>query len=96
MLFSFAANGADGTHRLSSRAADAAMLDGATWQASKLVVCRALNRSLDAESEIVALAKLLDGAYRTVTDRVASNPDLRSGAGSRKRGDCRAFHRPRL
>jgi hypothetical protein len=53
------------------------MLDGATWQASKLVVGRALNRSLDAETEIVALAKLLDGAYRTVADRAASNLDLR-------------------
>jgi len=53
------------------------MLDGPTWQASKLVVCRALNRSLDAEAEITALAKLLDGAYRTVAERAASNPDLR-------------------
>ena len=53
------------------------MLDGATWQASKLVVCRALNRSLDADTEIAALAKLLDGAYRTVADRAASNPDPR-------------------
>jgi len=53
------------------------MLDGATWQASKLVVCRALNRSLDAETEIAALAKLLDGAYRAVADRAAGNPDLR-------------------
>jgi TnpA family transposase len=53
------------------------MLDGATWQASKLVVCRALNRSLDAETEITGLSQLLDGAYRTVADRAASNPDLR-------------------
>jgi hypothetical protein len=53
------------------------MLDGATWQASKLVVCRALNRSLDADTEIDALAKLLDGAYRTAAERAADNPDLR-------------------
>jgi len=53
------------------------MLDGPTWQASKLVVCRALNRSLDAEAEIAGLARLLDSAYRTVVDRAASNPDLR-------------------
>jgi hypothetical protein len=53
------------------------MLDGQTWQASKLVVCRALNRSLDAETEIAGLAKLLDGAYRTTAERSASNPDLR-------------------
>jgi hypothetical protein len=51
------------------------MLDGATWRASRLLVYRALNRSLDADSEIAALAKLLDGAYRTVADRNASNPD---------------------
>jgi hypothetical protein len=53
------------------------MLDGATWQASKLIVCRALNRSLDAETEIAALSRLLDGAYRAVADRAASNVDLR-------------------
>ncbi len=53
------------------------MLDGATWQASKLVVCRPLNRSLDAGTEIAALSRLIDGAYRTVADRAASNPDLR-------------------
>jgi hypothetical protein len=53
------------------------MLDGPTWQASKLVVCRALNRSLDAETEIAGLAKRLDGAYRTAAERAASNPDLR-------------------
>ena len=53
------------------------MLDGATWQESKLVVCRALNRSLDAGTEITGLSQLLDGAYRTVADRAASNPDLR-------------------
>jgi len=44
------------------------MLDGTTWQASKLVVCRALNRWLDAETEITALTKLLDAAYRTTAD----------------------------
>lgn len=53
------------------------LLDGATWQVSKLVVCRALNRSLDVETEIAALSRLLDGAYRTVADRAANNPDLR-------------------
>ncbi len=53
------------------------MLDVTTWQESKLVVCRALNRSLDADTEIEGLAKLLDGAYRTVAARAGSNPDLR-------------------
>ena len=53
------------------------MLEGATWQASRLVVCRALNRSLDAETEIAGLTRLLDDAYRLVADRAANNPDLR-------------------
>lgn len=60
------------------------MLDGATWQASRLVVCRALNRSLDAETEIAGLTQLLDGAYRAVADRAASNPDLRFETGKGK------------
>jgi hypothetical protein len=53
------------------------LLAGATWQESKLVVCRALNRSLDADTEIAGLARWLEGAWRTVADRAASNPDLR-------------------
>jgi TnpA family transposase len=53
------------------------LLEGATWQESKLVVCRALNRSLDADTEIAGLAQWLDSAYRTVADRASSNPDLR-------------------
>src|SRR5208337_2785341 len=40
-------------------------------------VCRALNRSLDAETENIGLAQLLDGAYRTVADRAASSRDRR-------------------
>lgn len=53
------------------------LLDGAVWQESKLVVCRALNRSLDADAEIAGLTQLLDGAYRTVAERAAGNSDLR-------------------
>ena len=53
------------------------LLDGATWQASKLVVCRALNRSLDADTEIAGLARWLDSAWHTVAGQAASNPDLR-------------------
>ncbi len=53
------------------------LLDGATWQESKLVVCRALNRSLDADTEIAGLARWLDSAWRTVAGQAASNPDLR-------------------
>ncbi len=53
------------------------LLDGATWQESKLVVCRALNRSLDADTEIAGLTRWPDGAWRTVAGQAASNPDLR-------------------
>jgi len=53
------------------------LLDGATWQESKLVVCRALNRSLDADTEIAGLTRWLDSAWRTVAGQAASNPDLR-------------------
>jgi hypothetical protein len=83
------------------------MLDGATWQASKLVVCRALNRSLDAETEIPALANLLDGAYRTAADRppatqiCASRPwtakpalSSRRSTGWRTRRACAPCGRP--
>ncbi len=71
--------------RHSVRGSAARVAGWATWQASKLVVCRALNRSLDvaarlrqdADTEIAGLAQWLDGAYRTVADRAASNPDLR-------------------
>src|SRR5271168_2243913 len=53
------------------------LLDGATWQESKLMVCRALNRSLDAKAEIDGLSSLLDETFRQVAARAAINPDLR-------------------
>lgn len=53
------------------------LLDGAAWQASQSMVCRTLNRSLDARAEIDALSQLLDTAYRNVAARVADNPDFR-------------------
>jgi TnpA family transposase len=53
------------------------LLEGATWEESRLMVCRALNRSLDAAAEIEGLSRLLDETYRNVAARVASNPDLR-------------------
>jgi TnpA family transposase len=53
------------------------LLEGATWQESRLMVCRALNRSLDADAEIDGLSRLLDETYRNVAARAASNPDLR-------------------
>src|SRR5208337_4320003 len=53
------------------------LLDGATWQESKLMVCRALNRSLDAKAEIDSLSSLLDETFRQVAARAPTNPDLR-------------------
>ena len=53
------------------------LLEGATWQESQMMVCRVLNRSLDAAAEIDGLTRLLDETYRSVAARVASNPDLR-------------------
>ncbi len=53
------------------------LLDGATWQESKLMVCRALNRSLDAKAEIDGLSSLLDETFRQVAARAPTNPDLR-------------------
>ena len=53
------------------------LLDGVAWQSSQSMICRTLNRSLDANAEIDALGQLLDAAYRNVAARVADNPDLR-------------------
>ena len=53
------------------------LLDGTTWQESKLMVCRALNRSLDPKAEIDGLSNLLDETFRQVAAHAATNPDLR-------------------
>jgi TnpA family transposase len=53
------------------------LLDGAAWQSSQSMICRTLNRSLDAKAELDALSLLLDTAYRNVADHVADNPDFR-------------------
>jgi TnpA family transposase len=53
------------------------LLDGAAWQSSQSMICRTLNRSLDANAELAALGQLLDTAYRNVAARVADNPDFR-------------------
>ena len=54
-----------------------ALLDGSRWQESKLMVCRTLGRSLDADAEFGALARLLDDTYRKVAARAPQNLDLR-------------------
>lgn len=53
------------------------MLEGESWHTSRLMVARALGRSLDANSEIDGLSRLLDEAYRHVVARAGDNPDLR-------------------
>jgi len=53
------------------------MLEGVAWDESRLMVCRALGRSLDAGSEITRLSALLDETYRRVIARANDNPDLR-------------------
>lgn len=53
------------------------MLEGEAWQNSRLMVARALGRSLEADTEIDGLSRLLDEAYRHVVARADDNPDLR-------------------
>ena len=60
------------------------LLEGSVWQESRLMVCRALGRSLEAAGEIDSLARTLDETYRNVAARAAGNPDLRiEGAGAK-------------
>src|SRR3546814_12487157 len=53
------------------------MLEGESWHKSRLMVARALGRSLEADAEIDGLSRLLDEAYRHVVARAGHNPDLR-------------------
>lgn len=53
------------------------MLEGQAWRESRLMVARALGRSLDGAAEIEALSRRLDDAYREVAARAGDNPDLR-------------------
>jgi hypothetical protein len=53
------------------------MLEGQAWQESRLMVARALGRSLDGGVEIEALSRRLDDAYGRVAARVGDNSDLR-------------------
>jgi TnpA family transposase len=53
------------------------LLDGAAWQDSSAMICRALNRSLDAEAEVTGLTRLLDETYARVAARASDNSDLR-------------------
>ena len=42
------------------------LLSGESWNAARLTVCRSLDRSLDAETEVSDLATRLDRAWRQV------------------------------
>jgi TnpA family transposase len=53
------------------------MLEGQTWQESRLMIARARGRSLDAATEIDGLSRRLDDAFRKVGVRSGDNPDLR-------------------
>lgn len=53
------------------------LLDGKAWEPSRLMVCRALGRSLDGDVELNSLSQLLDGALRKVAASARSNPDFR-------------------
>ena len=53
------------------------LLDGKAWEASRLMICRALGRSLDADDELGGLAGVLDAAFHKVAASVGTNPDFR-------------------
>ncbi len=53
------------------------LLDDTTWQASRPMICRTLNRSLDANAELARMAQLLDTAFQKAANGMADNPDLR-------------------
>ncbi len=53
------------------------MREGESWHNSRVMVARALGRSLEADIEIDGLSRLLDEAYRHVVARAGDNPDLR-------------------
>lgn len=52
------------------------LLEGKVWDSSRLMVCRALGRSLDADAELHSLAGLLDKAYRKVAASAEGNGDF--------------------
>src|SRR3546814_3387121 len=52
------------------------MLEGESWHNSRLMVARALGRSLEADTAIDGLSSLLDEAYRHVVARAGHNPEL--------------------
>ena len=53
------------------------LLTGEAWNAARLTVCRSLDRSPDAGTEMGDLAARLDRAWRQVATNLPSNPDAR-------------------
>jgi TnpA family transposase len=53
------------------------LLSGEAWNAARLTVCRSLDRSLDAATEIGDLAARLDRAWRQVVANLPNNPAAR-------------------
>ncbi len=53
------------------------LLAGATWESSRLTVCRSLGRSADARAELADLGQRLDRAWRQVAAGIAGNAALR-------------------
>lgn len=53
------------------------LLSGEAWNAARLTVCRSLDRSPDAETEIGDLSARLDRAWRRVAANLPSNPAAR-------------------
>ncbi len=53
------------------------LLSGETWNAARLTVCRALDRSPDADAEMDDLTARLDRAWRQVAANLPNNPAAR-------------------
>ena len=63
----------------SIRHADAriGLLSGSAWNAARPTVCRSLGHSVSAKETISALSRELDQTYRTVVEKLPSNPGAR-------------------
>ena len=55
----------------------AGLLDGAKWQAARLIICRTLGLSVKPEPMLVALTSELDLTYRAVAARLPDNKAVR-------------------
>ena len=53
------------------------LLEGVQWQATRPMICRSLALPANPEPAIAALSEELDQTYRTVIERLPSNPAVR-------------------